>query len=880
MKTSKFTISLAVGISLALMTTASAAEIQQAPEEVQGGPGAVPVAGKPMARAQLHAVLSTLPLYFIENRGQLDERVAYYLQGRGTAVYFTTGGITFAFTGPGPERRAQDLERQLPVRPVAWDSDPKGAGTRQRWVVRLEFVGANPAVTPRGQEPTPARISYFEGPEAQWKTGLATYASVAYHDLWPGIDVVYGGTAGRLKYTFLVKPGADPRQIRLAYRGATAVRLSEAGELEIDTPAGGFHDAVPVSYQEVDGKRVQVATAYDLESAADSGRQVYGFRLGNYDRSQPLVVDPVVFVYAGYIGGLGSDLGLGIAVDAAGNAYVTGGTGSDQATFPVTVGPDLTFKGYGDAFVAKVRADGTGLVYAGYIGGAGSSAGADSIAVDAAGNAYVTGTVQSLLAGSTFPVKVGPRLTYGGGLDAFVAKVRADGTGLVYCGYIGGASADQGTGIAVDAAGSAYVTGTTSSDESTFPVTVGPGLTYSGGGDTFVAKVRADGTGFVYAGYIGGVGWDPAYGIAVDAAANAYVVGTTTSDQSTFPVLVGPGLTFNGAEDAFVAKVRADGTGLVYAGFIGGAGNDYGQGIAVDAAGNAYVTGSTDSTEATFPVTVGPDLTQNGQVDAFVAKVRADGTGFVYAGYIGGNRFDSGNGIAVDAAGNAYVTGLTQSTEASFPVAVGPDLTHNGGYRYNFDAFVAKVRADGTGLVYAGYIGGDDEDYGQRIAVDAAGNAYVTGYTYSKNFPVTVGPDLTYNGSLDTFVAKVGALIDLQGSAAVGGAPVIGARVILKNLATRAKLSTTTDAAGAYGFGVVTAGTYNIVIHGVGVTTTTIISGTVEVREAPSVGTQVKLRNIDTGARAKTSTDGTGAFSFSGVAPGSYRLTILTVTVP
>jgi len=571
-------------------------------------------------------------------------------------------------------------------------------------------------------------------------------------------------------------------------------------------------------------------------------------------------------------------------VDAAGNAYVTGTSLSDQSTFPVLVGPDLTYNGNGDAFVAKVRADGTGLVYAGYIGGA-SSEGGSGIAVDAAGNAYVTGTVtspQSIFPVSTFPVKVGPRLTYGGGpYDAFVAKVNAAGTALVYAGYIGGADGEFGHGIAVDAAGNAYVTGYTQSDQATFPVTVGPDLTYNGGGDAFVAKVRADGTGFVYAGYIGGAGWDPAYGIAVDAAGNAYVVGTTTSDQSTFPVLVGPGLTFNGAEDAFVAKVRADGTGLVYAGYIGGAGNDYGLGIAVDAAGSAYVTGSTGSDESTFPVTVGPDLTYNGAAsDAFVAKVRADGTGLVYAGYIGGTEYDQGNGIAVDAAGNAYVTGDTQSTEASFPVTVGPDLTYNGGFRFGGDAFVAKVRADGTGLIYCGYIGGADEDYGGGIAVDAAGNAYVTGLTYSMNFPVTVGPDLTYNGNYNAFVVKIGALIDLEGSVAVGGAPVVGAKTILKNLATRAKLKTTTDAAGAYQFGVVAAGNYKITIQRVGVTTTTTVSGTVEVREAPSVGNKVTLKNLETKAKVDTTTDSTGAFSFAGVVPGSHKLTVATVTIP
>jgi hypothetical protein len=466
-------ISLAIGVMLAVMTTTSAAQIQQAGEEAPGGSGVLPAAGSSIPKAHVHAALSTLPLYFIENRGQLDEQVAYYLQGQDAAVYFTAGGITFAFTGPGPERRATDLKRQFPVRPVAWDSAPDGAGTRQRWAVKLEFVGANPEVTPTGQEPTPARISYFKGPEAQWKTGLATYASVAYRDLWPGIDLVYGGTAGRLKYTFLVKPGADPRQIQLAYRGATAVRLTETGNLEVNTPAGGFHDAVPVSYQELDGKRVEVATAYNLEPAVDSGRQVYGFRLGAYDRSQPLVLDPVILLYAGYIGGAGTEIGTGIAVDAAGNAYVVGYTTSDQATFPVTGGPDLTHNGGGyDAFVAKVKADGTGLVYAGYIGGANDDLGT-GIAVDAAGNAYVTGETHSDQ--STFPVTGGPDLTHNGGYDAFVAKVNPAGTALVYCGYIGGAGDDAGWAIAVDAAGNAYVTGETSSNQSTFPVTGGAG---------------------------------------------------------------------------------------------------------------------------------------------------------------------------------------------------------------------------------------------------------------------------------------------------------------------------------------------------------------------------------------------------------------------
>jgi hypothetical protein len=376
--------------------------------------------------------------------------------------------------------------------------------------------------------------------------------------------------------------------------------------------------------------------------------------------------------------------------------------------------------------------------------------------VDAAGNAYVAGYTNSPQI--TFPVKVGPDLTYNGGSDdAFVAKVNAAGTALVYVGYIGGSGSDEGKGIAVDAAGNAYVAGYTSSSEASFPVKGGPDLTYNEGGDVFVAKVNAAGTALVYAGYIGGDKGDSGDGIVVDAAGNAYVTGFTESTETTFPVKGGPGLTHNGGyTDAFVAKLRADGTGLVYAGYIGGSGYDESYGIAVDAAGNAYVAGWTSSTEASFPVKVGPSLTFNGLYDAFVAKVNAAGTALVYAGYIGGSDGDEGHGIAVDTAGNAYVVGYTSSTEASFPVKGGPGLTYNGG----IDAFVAKVNAAGTALVYAGYIGGSGGEFVYGIAVDAAGNAYVAGYTSSTeaSFPVKVGPDFTFNGGLyDAFVAKVNA---------------------------------------------------------------------------------------------------------------------------
>jgi hypothetical protein len=637
--------------------------------------------------------IGQMPLYFIENRGQLDSRVAFYVQGRDKTLYFTEQGITFVLTdSKSRETVAKDrLEKaSLPL------EGREKAKASSRWVVKLEFVGANPTVKTTGEDKTAAVISYFKGPREQWKTGLPTYSRIVYSDLWPGIDLVYSGTADRLKYSFLVKPGADPEQIRLAYRGVKGVRLNEAGQLDIETAVGGFKDDTPYAYQEVEGRRVGIDVAYSLDRMSDGRPHRYGFALGSYDRGKPLVLDPAVLVYAGFIGGSSDDLGYGIAVDTSGNAYITGQTNSTQATFPVVVGPDLIQNGNDDAFIAKVNSSGSALIYAGYIGGSSLDYGR-AIAVDSSGDAYITGVTQSSEA--TFPAIVGPDLTYnGGGHDAFVAKVSATGTALLYAGYIGGGDYDDGKGIAVDSSGNAYVAGQTRSSEATFPATVGPDLTYNGNTDAFVAKVDITGTTLAYAGYIGGTDYEEARGIALDASGDAYIVGFTNG--TAFPATIGPDLTYNGGPyDAFAAKVNAAGTELLYAGLIGGSGEDYGLGIAVDISGNAYVTGQTDSSQATFPVTVGPDLTYNGGTEAFVAKINATGIGLVYAGYIGGGSQDSGEGIAVDSSGDAYVVGWTQSDESTFPVIGGPDATFNGGY----DAFVAKVKASCTGQLDAGY---------------------------------------------------------------------------------------------------------------------------------------------------------------------------------
>jgi hypothetical protein len=700
-------------------------------------------------RERAREVLEKLPLHFIANEGQADSRVAYYVQGSTTSVYFTRDSIVFALSKPADSRHG-----------FLGPSAVTASSQTQRWAVRMSFDGANPGVKIVGQDRTAAVVSYFTGDRSQWKTGLPTFGSVVYEELWPGIDLVYGSSSGRLKYTFLLKPGADPARIRLRYEGATSVRLTEAGRLQVETPVGGFEEEAPYAYQEEGDHRAEVAAEFRPEETSGGDAYRFGFRVGEYDRTKLLVLDPIVLAYAGYIGGSGVDDAWGVAVDASGNAYVVGRTQSSQATFPATVGPDVTYSGGApadDAFIAKVDSSGATLVYCGYIGGTLFDI-AYEVAVDGSGAAYVAGTTASTE--TSFPVIGGPDLTHngpGGGPDAWVAKVDPGGTALVYSGYIGGSGNDEAFSIAVDGSGNAYVAGNTTSTAASFPETVGPDVTPNGGTDAWVGKVNAAGTGLDYCGYLGGTGSEQITGIAVDGSGNAYVGGQTGSTEAQgFPVLGGPDLTYNGNTlDGFVAKVDNLGTGLVYSGYVGGSGREEVTAVAVDASGNAYLSGTTESTEATFPVTVGPDLTFNGGTfDGFVAKLDSTGTTFVYSGYVGGSGIDRARDVAINSSGGAYVAGFTDSNETTFPVTGGPDLTYNGGLN---DAYVAMVTTDGTAVVYCGYIGGSGDDQGQGVAVDGSGFAYVVGGTPSSEatFPATGGPDTIYNGAGDAFIAKV-----------------------------------------------------------------------------------------------------------------------------
>ncbi len=759
--------------------------------------------------SRLRSVADKLPLYFVENKGQVDPRVAYYVQGKDKIIYFTPGGLTLVLH----EKFRDKLQvAALSAGAAAAESSQGELSllSPRRLAVKLEFVGADSRVRLQGEEPTPALISYFVGPEAEWKTGLRTYRRLVYPDLWPGIDLVYSGAVQRLKYMFVVNPGADPSRIQLRYRGADSVVLTDDGRLEIQTSLGGFQDDKPSAYQEVKGSAVDVSVGYGIQPQADCNCYEYGFRIGSYDAALPLIIDPTLLVYAGFIGGAGNDRGNAIAVDGEGSVYITGETNSTEATFPdgngfgLISGSDKTQNGGVDAFVAKVNTNGTGLIYASYIGGSGDDRG-KGIALQPGEpgcppdcSVYIVGETTSTE--TTFPKTIGPDLTHNGGVDAFVVKLNATGTALVYAGYVGGVGDDRGNGIAVDSDGNAYITGETNSTQTTFPDGNGfgpiPGFdrTQNGSIDAFVAKVKANGSGLDYAGYVGGLGNDRGNGIALQPGetgcppdCSVYIVGETNSDRTTFLDSNGfgavPGFdhTQNGGVDAFVVKVKADASGLDYATYIGGTLDDRGLGIAVDSAGNVYITGETNSGQTSFPdgngfgAVPGFDHTQNGGVDAFVAAVNATGTALLYATYIGGSGDDKGNGIAVDLAGNAYITGETNSTEATFPdgngfgAVPGFDHTQNGGV----DAFVAAVNAAGTALLYATYLGGSGDDRGKGIALDANADAYVVGETNSSEatFPDKIGPDLTQNGAVDAFVAKICSAVCADLSVTISDSP-------------------------------------------------------------------------------------------------------------
>jgi hypothetical protein len=685
------------------------------------------------AQAKVRDQYGKLPLSFEANYGQTDRKVNFISRGHGYSLFLTGQEAVIALKTAAT--RSAEV-KELPSREPAEKQKEGAAGGT---VVKMELAKANAAPRVMGAEELPGKANYFIGNDpAKWRANVPTYAKVKYVGVYPGVDLVYYGNQGQLEYDFVVAPGVDPNEIRLKFGGLGKLRVDKRGDLLLGSSGAEARFEKPVVYQEVAGARKPVEASYVLASANG-----IGFRLGEYDHSQRLVIDPVL-VYSSYLGGSGGDQGNGIAVDVSGNAYVTGLT--DSTDFPaVNALQSSSGGGTYDAFVAKINPSGSALVYSTYLGGNGLDNGL-GISADASGNAYVTGRTSS----TNFPTAKALQSTLNGINNAFITKINASGSALVYSTYLGGSDNDAGAGIAVDGSGNAYVTGDTGSTN--FPTTAGAFQTTIGGSysNAFITKINPSGSALVYSTYLGGSGGDVGYGIAVDGSGNAYVTGE--AESTNFPTTAGAFQTTIGGSysNAFITKINASGSALVYSSYLGGSGGDVGYGIAADASRNAYVTGSTSSTN--FPTAKALQSTLNGINNAFITKINASGSALVYSTYLGGSDNDAGAGIAVDGSGNAYVTGITDST--NFPTVNALQPTFLGD---TDDAFVAKINPSGSALVYSTYLGGSPTaDTGLGIAADASGNAYVTGYTGSTVFPTTVGAfQTTYAGNGDAFVTKI-----------------------------------------------------------------------------------------------------------------------------
>jgi len=458
--------------------------------------------------------LKSIALNFIKNIGQAHEDVFYYIQSGNKAVFLTAGGITCL----------------APVKKSVCS-------------IKLDFLGSNTNVKPEGKVLRKAKCNFFRGARREWKVNAPSYGKVWYKDLWPGVDMVVIAEKDRLKSRFFIKPGADPSSIDLACRGANKIEISKKGALVITTPAVQLVDKPPLAYQIVNSEKLKVPVFYKLRDKERGNKTAsFGFSVEAYDSTRPLVIDPCVLLFSGSIGKTFNGMGKAVAMDKGKGVYVVGQTFSSYPQYSKKSGQLRGgLKTNSDVFAAKVMADTGELIYWSVLSGDAGDCG-QGAAVDEKGHLYITGVTRS--DEKSFPVLCGPDLVFNGKEDAFVAKLSPGGETLVFCGYVGGAESDQGRGIAVDRAGSAYLSGDTRSDENAFPVVIGPDLTFNGRADGFVAKVAGDGSRLDYCGYVGGKGFDISYSIALDHQDRAYITGVTRSDEKSFPVRKGPDLTF------------------------------------------------------------------------------------------------------------------------------------------------------------------------------------------------------------------------------------------------------------------------------------------------------------------------------------------------
>jgi len=632
-----------------------------------------------------------IPLYFIPNKGQVDGNALFYAKTSQYILWMTKEGLVFDSvkkTGKETQIQKSKMDFENHQTPFAIDH----SSSYKRDVSRLIFLNTNNNTEIVPVDMTAHRVNYFIGNEkSKWKRNIPTSKAVLYKEIYRNIDLKVYGIERQIEYDWVVKPGGSPEDIRFEYKNVKGTRIDMEGKLAIKTEFGELIHKKPLSYQVIEGKKIEIGVEFKK-----TRKNTYGFKVQKFNTDYKLIIDPLI--YSTYTGGSSNDCGYGIALDGSRNTYITGY--SNSSDFPTTTGA------YDNDF-------------------------------------------------------------NGGDYDVFITKVNSTGTDLLYSTFLGGSGDERGNGIAIDGSGNAYVTGWT--DSTDYPTTSGAYDTEYHGGDNdiFVTKLNSSGNDLEYSTYLGtsyGIDHaDASYGIAVDGSGNAYITGYSR-------VLTYIGGVMLKYHRGLVKKLNSTGTSELYSKLLGGYEDDSescGYGIAVDGSGNAYVAGYT--TSVYFPITTGAYDTDLSYItDAFLTKIDSTGA-YLYSTYLGGWGYERGYGIAVDGSGNAYITGYTDASD--FPTTTGAyDTSHNGDY----DIFVTKIDPAGNGindLLYSTFLGGSgDYDYGEGIAVDGGGNAYVSGTTNSTDFPTTVGAyDTSSNGELDAFLSKISFQVTLTISTSTGG---------------------------------------------------------------------------------------------------------------
>jgi hypothetical protein len=701
-----------------------------------------------------------LPLHFEPNFGQAGERVKFVARGHDFVLFLTPTEVVLSLDVPGaatPEaRRAAQRPETFRLRP---------SSTRKSAVLQLALLNGSANAEVSGVDRLTSVSNYFTGNNpAVWRVGIPNYAKVRYEGIYPGVDLIFYGNRRALECDFVVAPGSDPRRIRLQIEGSEHTKMGPDGRIVITKSTTDVHLEPPYIYQDKNGVRETVLGSYYLAK-----KHEVGIRLRRYDTSRPLVIDPVLS-YSTFLGGTGGAGAFSVFVDSQGNAYVAGSAQADFPTTPGVVKP--VFGGGGqfntNAFVSKLNPSGNSLVYSTYLGGTPGQDSALSVFADSQGNAYVVGDTAS----SDFPTLHAFQSTLKSAAgNAFVTKLNPTGSALLYSTYLGGSTgADVAYGVSIDALGEAYVAGAAGSTD--FPL-FNPLQT---NGSTFVTKLSSAGSTLIYSTRLGGSGADYASAIATDPAGDAYVAGSTSSqDFPTTPGSVQPAL--KGSQNAYFAEINPPGNGLVYSTFLGASGltASWANGLALDGNGSVFLTGWTIASytaASDFPTTPGviESSLPAGDGAAFVSKITPAGKGIAdltYSTFLGATprsgAISQGNGIVVDKDRNAVVTGRTSS--ANFPTTPGTFQSSLRASQGNFNAFISKLNPSATQLLYSTYLGGSVADQAFGIAADLQGNVYVVGQSLSSDFPTTAGAfqpnHLAPSGAEDAFVAKfaVGSVI-------------------------------------------------------------------------------------------------------------------------